>query len=469
MTKLFYSIRAKLFIWLAALVLTLLAGLGFMLHHEIENILLGSADRLLHSKIQIIKGLIHEEHGGIELELSEVVSGDYSVPRSGHYYKVIMDGQIIAYSPSLVDQDFNLDAPKNIEAQKGNPELVYTSQGPDGEPVRVERNAFMLLDHHFIVFAAESISEDLAIQGTFRTFLLLALPLCILLLCGGGLLIIRDSLKPLATFSSKIAGVTHKTMTASINTTTEALELRCMADSFNKMLARLRKAFEAEQRLIADASHELKTPVAVIRSQCDVTLQRERGQDEYREALLSIRETSKGMMQIINNMISLARLDSGLLEPPEITEVSVTTCLETVLQLIAPIAAECEVTIEKSCEEGLTIQGDEPRLTEAFLAVIENAVKYSRRGGHVSVVAKESAGRVIIMAQDYGSGIAAGHLERIFERFYRGDAAKEIEGSGLGLSIAKTIIEAQGGEIRVKSKPGEGTLVSIILQCHTSL
>jgi len=463
MTRLFFSVKARLFLWLAALVFMLLTGLGIFLQHEIETILLESVDRLLHSKIQIIKGLIHEEHGTIELELSEVIAGDYSVPRSGHYYKVLMDGQIIAYSPSLVDQDFNLDSPGNIKTPEGNSEMVYRSEGPDGEPIRIAKNAFLLLNRHFIVFAAESISEDLAMQATFRKYLFLALPLSILLLCGGGFLIIRYSLKPLAAFSLKITGITHKTMTARIDTSTEALELRGIADSFNKMLARLQKAFDAEQRLIADASHELKTPVAVIRAECDVTLQRDRGPEEYREALQSIRTTSKCMMQVIHEMLSLARLDSGLLEPPDISQVSVKACLDAVLGLVGSIAAERKVSIEMSCEEGLTVQGNESRLTEAFLAIIENAVKYSRIGDPVSITAKGNAGRVIIMVQDHGIGIARENWERIFERFYRGDEAREIEGTGLGLSIAKTVIESQGGEIRIESRPGEGTSVSILI------
>lgn len=469
MTGLYFSIKARLFLWLTALTFTLLTGLGFFLHNEIENILLGSVDRLLHSKIQIIKGLIHEEHGNIELELSEVIAGDYSVPLSGHYYKVLMDGQIIAYSPSLVDQEFNLDTPKSTEGLEGNSEMVYMSQGPDGEPIRIARNVFLLLNRHFIVYAAESIAEDLAIQDTFRNVLFLTLPLCILLLCGVGFQIIRDSLKPLDAFSSKIRGITHKTMTERIDTASEALELRDIASSFNNMLARLQKAFDAEQRLIADASHELKTPVAVIRAECDVTLQRSREPEEYTEALQSIRTTAKGMMQVIQDMIALARLESGLLEPPSISPVSVRACLDTVLGLVGPIAAELDVGIEISCEDGLVVQGDGSRLTEAFLAVIENAVKYSRRRGRVSITAKGSAERVIIAVQDYGIGIAGENRERIFDRFYRGDDSKGIEGTGLGLSIARSVIEAHGGEIRVDSKLDEGTSVSIILQRHTTL
>ncbi|MDP2158037.1 MAG: ATP-binding protein [Nitrospirota bacterium] len=463
MTGLFFSIKARLFLWLTALGLTLLTGLGFFLYFEVSSIIFGSVDHLLHSKIQIIKGLIHEEHGEIELELSEVIAGDYSVPLYGHYYKVLMDGKIIAYSPSLVRHDFDLDAKKDTEVPAGNTEMIYLSQGPDQEPLRIAKNSFILLDRHFTVFAAESIAECLSMLGLFRRFLFLTLSASVIILSVGGLLIIRDSLKPLSAFSSKISRITHKTMKERIDTATEALELRGIADSFNKMLARLQKAFDAEQRLIADASHELKTPVAVIRSQCDVTLQRDRGPEEYKEALQSIRSTSKGMMHIINNMISLARLDSGLLEPPDISQISVKACLDTVLQLVASMATEREVGIGISCEEGLTVQGDESRLTEAFLAVIENAVKYSKRGGDVSITVREGAGRVIIAVQDFGIGISRENMDRIFDRFYRGEAVKEIEGTGLGLSIAKTIIEAHGGQITAESRLGKGTSVSIIL------
>ena len=159
------SIKARLFLWFFSLTSTLLIVLGFSFYHELNKAILNSVDTTLHSKMQILKGLLHEENGEIELEMMEIVSGEYAIPRSGHYYKVVMDGKILAASPSLVDNDFNFISGQLEFHSEQQREWIYTSIGPDKEPIRVLQHDFEFLDRPVTVFAAESLLESLALIG----------------------------------------------------------------------------------------------------------------------------------------------------------------------------------------------------------------------------------------------------------------------------------------------------------------
>ena len=240
-------------------------------------------------------------------------------------------------------------------------------------------------------------------------------------------------------------------------------ELTVLADSFNEMLDRLQRAFENERRLISDASHELKTPVSVIKAQCDVVFQRDRTKDEYLEALRTIRTASNGIVKLVRDLLTLARLDSGLFSSADFRMVSLGECVGRAVAALSPLAERRAIRLETSLNEGLTLLGDSERLTEVLLNIIENAVRYNRDGGLVEITSWERSDRVGVEIRDTGVGIGSDELERIFERFYRTTASRSVEGTGLGLSIARCIVEAHGGEIRVESEPGIGSCFSVSL------
>lgn len=457
------SIKGRLFYWFFISSSTLLVSLGIVLYYESKNVILSSIDQTLHSKMQLLTGLLHEEHGKIEFEFSDINAGEYSIPHSGYYYKIIMNGKTFATSPSLVDEGFDL-APGTIESYNNVlRKRVYTSRGPDNEPIRVLRYDFEFLGRDTIIFITENLGESLRMIKTLRSFLLIIIPSCILLLSLIGLWIAKKSLNPLIMFSSNIERITHRTLGERVEARAETKELTGIADSFNKMLDRLQNAFEAERRLIADASHELKTPVSVLKAQCDVLLQRERTKEEYREALKIVRTVSENMGRLINHLLSIARLDSGILSPQNFKTICLKDCIEKTLSLIKPIAQQRRIRIKTSLPDGMFIFGDEDSLTEAFLNLADNAVRYNRDNGTIDVVAVETGSDINITIRDTGIGIRDDDLARIFERFYRADTSRNSEGTGLGLSIAKTIIEAQGGRINATSEIGKGSCLTVTL------
>jgi len=459
------SLAGRLLAWQSAAAAAIVLALGLFFHGELRQIVLSAVDRALHSKAQIFTGLLHEEHGQVELELSEIIAGEYVIPRSGHYYRVMRGETILAASPSLANDNFAFGTDAVPSDAGGAGERFFTSRGPAGEPVRVLQYRFRAFGGHYDVTLAESLTGALAMIDKSGRFLLVAVPLGILLQSLTSWWIVRKSLAPLGRFSETIQAITHKNLGERIDPGTTVRELSGIARSFNDMLDRLAHVFESQKRLVADASHELKTPLAVIGTQCDVTLQKDRSPEEYGEAIRSIRSETRNVTRLVNDLLSLARLDAGLTEAAGSTPVRVEELAAHAVRMTEQMAAQQEVRVTVTVADFLRVRGSRPTLEEALLNLVENAVRYNRVGGEVGISASHEEGgdRIAIEVSDTGVGIGGPDRERIFERFYRAAAVRGSEGSGLGLSIVKAIAEAHGGEIRVASEPGRGSKFTLIL------
>ncbi|MDO8426358.1 MAG: HAMP domain-containing sensor histidine kinase, partial [Deltaproteobacteria bacterium] len=212
----------------------------------------------------------------------------------------------------------------------------------------------------------------------------------------------------------------------------------------------------------SDASHELRTPTSIIKSFCDVTLARDRASNDYKEALRKIGDTVNRMCDIINRILVISRLDNKtiLFKP---VKIDLMDLMKDVLKLIEPSAANKGVGI-KLGGRGVTVKGDREGLTEVFTNIVENAIKYNKPQGSVNIDVSENPEQAAVTVEDTGIGIPEGEKEKIFDRFYRIDASRGVTvGSGLGLSIVRTIIEAHGGTVEVKSELGKGTAFTVTL------
>ncbi len=461
MKKLRNSIKGRLFAWIFTFTSLFLIAVGLIIHNEVREIVFGVVDMTLHAKAQMISGLVHVEENEAELELEEGVLGEYSIPRSGHYYKVLMDGNYFASSTSLVNRSFDLVAGAVETQDSGIREKLFTSIGPDDEPIQVLQYDFDAFGRTFRIFVAESLTDSLAEIQEFKRFLYIAIPVGILIISLMALWIVRHSLKPIEVFSRRIRTITHNTLGVRIDARRETIELAGLAGSFNETLDRLQKAFESEKRLIADASHELKTPLSVIKLQCDVALQREQTVEEYIDALITVRSVSDNINKIVQDLLLLVRLDSGILSSKGFEVVSINDCIRKTLNMMQPVADKRSIRLLNTIGDDLTIAGDFDSFAEALLNILENGVKYGKEYGVVEISTARDDAEAIIKIRDTGVGISKEDQERIFDRFYRADATRSSDGTGLGLSIARVIIEAHGGRITVESEPGRGSIFTI--------
>ncbi len=457
MNPVFSSIKGRLLLLFLSVFFIVLAGLGFFLYSELEEIVIGSIDNHLHSEVQLIAGLLEAEEG-FELELTEAAVGDYALPLSGHYYQVILsDGRIIARSPSLSIPDARLPVIEGIHF-----EPLYTmATGPRGEPLRLLVQSFRLPDGMVVtVESAESLEDAYELLRLFRNALLVVFPAVFMVSGLGVLFITMWSLRPLERFSKKIGTITERNLNERIEEP-QSSELQGLAKSFNTMLSRLEESFERQKRFFSDASHELRTPTAVIKSVCDVTLSRKRTSTEYEDALLKIKHSAERLSGLIARLLEVSRLESKV-SALRLEELDLHTLTEDVIKLLEPSATASNITLHLEGKT-LKVRADRERLAEALKNIVENAIKYNRPGGRVDIGVERRGNGAIITVRDTGIGIPRNRLEHIFERFYRVEDVRGTGGTGLGLSIAKTIVEAHQGRIEVESSPGEGSTFRIVL------
>jgi signal transduction histidine kinase len=234
-------------------------------------------------------------------------------------------------------------------------------------------------------------------------------------------------------------------------------ELEHVAQALNGAFDRLQGALDAQQRFTADASHELRTPLATIAAETEWALARPRSADEYRESLLTCRRATERMTRLAERLLLLARADHDAVRLEQ-TTVGLDPIVQEAVSLVQPLAARRQITIETRLDAA-RVNGDRECLTELVMNLCSNAVEYNRDGGHVMVEVWPDGADACMRVRDSGVGISEDDLPRIFERFFRTDRTRDRRtgGAGLGLAIAKWIVDAHGGRITCRSTVGEGT------------
>jgi signal transduction histidine kinase len=458
------SIAAKLFLWLFIAGLGALLVGGSVLYFETRSIILSALDHTLESDAEIFSGLLHEESDGtLEFEYEEVISGDYTTPRSGHYYEVYVQEDLFASSPSLEGERIDLPSGRLEEENPVRGEKIFTATGPGGEAVRVLEKTGEFAGRPGKILVAHTMEESLEMLRRFRNLLLGFGPAATLLLALVGMLITSRSLRPLRTFSEAVRRITEKTLHQRMDTADQYKELSTITVSFNEMLDRLQQAIAAREDLLSEVSHELKTPVAVIRSHCDIYLQKPRPAGEYVEALEVIRQTAVAMGVKIRRLLSMAEIETDLLAGDTWREVSLADCLRQARIAVEPLARERQILISETIAPGLRVYGQELRLTEAFANLMENAIKYNRSGGRVDITARREGNEAKVKIEDTGCGIPSENITRIFDRFYRGNPSGEEDGTGLGLWIVRAIVEVHRGTVEATSRLGYGSCFTVTL------
>ena len=240
-----------------------------------------------------------------------------------------------------------------------------------------------------------------------------------------------------------------------------------IAGEFNDLVDRLQETENARRRFVSDASHELKTPLAAIRLLTDSILQNENIDGAtVREFVSDIGQEAERLSRITEDLLRLTRLDSGVAETPERVEIS--PVLERVVKMLRPVADEKDVSIVTACSDGAAAAATPGEIHQILYNLMENAVKYNRRGGFVRVSVDMGEETATITVEDNGIGIPAEDLPRVFERFYRVDKARSraAGGTGLGLSIVRDTVSRWGGVVRAEGAPGGGTRFIVTLPCR---
>ena len=287
--------------------------------------------------------------------------------------------------------------------------------------------------------------------------LLLLIPAGVALAAVGGAAVARTALRPVDAMSATARRITAEDLAQRVPRRGSGDELDRLADTLNGMLTRLEATFAQMRRFAADAAHELRTPLAALKGSIEVALRAERTPEAYRHVLTSNLEEAHRLIRLAEDLLLLSRATAGL-EGPR-APVDLESILLEALDLGVRLGQEAGVTVRVKELTAVTIRGEEVALRRAVINLVENAVKYTPRGGAVDLSLTRSDGAAFITVADTGIGLDPVDAERIFEPFVRLDAARarETGGTGLGLAITRSIITAHGGTISVQSVPGSGS------------
>lgn len=282
-------------------------------------------------------------------------------------------------------------------------------------------------------------------------------PLLLLITGGVSWWVASSALAPMTTMATQADTLTSGSTEWRLPGATTTDELGSLARAFNRLLDRLSGVLRLQRQFMADASHELRTPVSVIQTAAEVTLQRETRESwEYRDALAIISEQSVRLTRMVEDMLVLARADAGAY-PLTPRLLYVDEIVAECVRAVSVIATTREVTLVTHLQPDVSLVGDDGLLRRLTMNLLDNAVQYTPPGGTVTVTLTADAMFATITFSDTGPGIAVADRERVFERFVRLDPARsEKSGAGLGLPIARWIAEEHGGTLTVEQNGGSG-------------
>jgi signal transduction histidine kinase len=348
--------------------------------------------------------------------------------------------------------------------------------GPNGQRLEALRRRTILATGDSVeIIVARSDDVEARALRSFLLISLLLIPLTAVAAALGGRMLIERLLHPLSRLVDATREIGIGGLSRRVPEPERPAELRDLADSFNEMLVRLERAVDALRNFTADASHELRTPLTSIRGTIQVALARERTPEELQETLAEVMEETEWMLHLVDGLLTLARGEEEL-RRDERSEVDLVPLLADICDMAEALVADRPVSVSLSAPPELLVLGSAGQLRQVFLNLVSNAAKFTQRG-EINVTAELQrggageaggpegrAGRAVVVIRDTGRGIPARELPRVFDRFYRGEAARgQVGGTGLGLAIARLLVEQHGGRIVARSVDGAGSEFEVVL------
>jgi heavy metal sensor kinase len=458
----FDSVRTRLTAWYAAVLALSLIAFAVIVYYAAANIFYARQDELLRSTAETVASAYVQE---LEEEQSvakanEVVLAQMVFPN--RYVEVVdAGGRVVAWSSNLAGHQLTVPTQALSEARQHDGSFVVLNELRVAVvPLSLDRSKQL----GFAIVAEPLSVIDEGLRRLRRDFLF-GVPLILIFASLGGYFLARKSLLPIALMNQQTQRITAENLSAQLDVANPRDEVGRLAATINALLARLDAAFQEQKRFIADASHELRTPLAVLRGETEVALQKERATAEYKESLALIKDEAERLSRIVENLFLLARqpVDApSMIKEPVRLDALIADCVRAA-QVLATQKG-LRLTIDGALR-AITVNGDDEMLKRMLLNLLDNAVKYTPPGGDISVGLKSQNGHARIVVTDTGIGISAADHMRIFDRFYRVDKVRSrgLGGAGLGLSIARWIVEGHDGSLSVESAPGRGSAFTVKL------
>jgi len=454
------SIRFRLTAWYAAVLAGILVLFSIAIYAGLSHFLRRNLRDSVARNAQEIGSIVREnagEQGAIPREI-----GEHFSPESDDLGIRVLDAtgtQVYTSGPTEMFPTWS-----GPPAAAGRVSDFYYS--PKGSPEIFIRTQQVIADSgdKYFVQVAASLGSTNEILNELLAVVALGLLLATAVAVTGGFFLIRSSLKPLDSMATRAQKITSRSLNERMPVLQTGDELQQLSLSLNRMIERLEDAFHHISRFSADASHELRTPLTIMRGELETAIQKPSVDPEAREVLGTVLEETVRLSKIVDQLLTMARLDAGEAFL-ELSRFDFSALVRTTVEHMRLLADEKKLFLKIETSKPIQMEGDQSRLQQVIVNLLDNAIKYTPEGGSVTVSVDAKANAAVLKVTDTGIGISEAAQAHIFERFYRTDKARSrrLGGTGLGLSIVKSIGAAHGGQVSVQSIEGRGTTFSFAI------
>ena len=449
-----------MFVLLAAFAILIHTGLTHLLYHHVDRELLALAQQES-QRVEATTGALSALEDDDEHEMREAVRLTVILTPSG---TLVWKGAAAAARPPL-------DA--SLLANVGQGQVVFdTITIPNGQPVR--RVSYPVTESRGTVqYILQTEASLRLVQDTLRflTFLLAGLTAVMIGVAWlGSRWLARQVLTPVAVLTATAEQISVPSLKTRMELDAPYEEFARLTRVFNAMLDRLHKVFEGQRQFVADAAHEMQTPLTVIKGTLEVALRQRRTPEEYREALITNLGQVERLSSLTRSLLTLAQF-AGDRPPVKLVPLALEPLMQALLKELTVLAEDRKIQLALEVHPVPLVLGDEGRLTQLLVNLLDNALAHTPENGKVTMRLQQKNGTARMEVEDTGPGISPEYLPRLFERFYRADPSRDRAsgGVGLGLAIVKEIAEAHGGTVHVESTLGKGTCFTVALPPYESM
>ena len=476
----FNSVRIRLTLWYTAAMAVVLLVLAAATYLALQENVVRRADAQAIELANSFLSTVNAEMG--DASKPDSMDDGIAAAISEHRFRDVVfavfdpQGNLLGVSEGYQQEDQPKRVSREEVARRLRPLLssadAYGSLRFEGRQYRSYLRPFSVDRQQASLVVLQSLHPQNEFLETLAATFAIVIPLAILLSSLGGYLLARRSLSPVVAMSTQASRIGAENLHERLQAGNPRDELGHLAASFNELLDRLDRSFAEQRRFVADASHELRTPVAILCGEAEVTLgQTQRTEQEYRESLMILREEARRLKQIVEDLFTLARADAGQ-HPLALTDFYFDEVVGECAKNVRTLASAKDSVVSCEAQGELPIHADEALIRRMVVNLLDNAIKYTAPGGKVSLSCAADNGLYRLRIEDSGRGIPADLQSRIFERFFREDKARSRResdgGAGLGLAIASWIASAHGGKIELTQSSAKGSVFTVFLPKGTS-
>ena len=454
------SLRFQLVAWYAGLLTGCFFLIGAATYVVLQSSLVGALrETQLRRARQIGQLLIEEIQSSAEARVGAEIQARYAPDLNGRFVRITRsDGSLLYLSTAPNDQTF---VPAEI------PPPLWSSHSESARQVPVPGGRKMLLTARevqapggarYLIETGAPMDDVQAHLRQWLMFLLVVLPVVAAVALGGGAFLVKRALFPVDKIAASAQRISSQNLSERLPVPRTGDELERLSIALNHMVQRLDEAFQYSRRFMADASHELRTPLTVLRGELEIIIQEPTLAPEGRERLGSALEEVERLAGIVEGLFAISRLDAGE-AAAQWVKFDLARLAAATADQMSLLAEDKNIQVTCSAAEPVWVEGDQARLKQVVVNLLDNAIKYTLQGGAVGLSVSAIDSKAVLEVMDNGIGIPAEALPRVFDRFFRVDKARsrELGGAGLGLSIVKSICTAHHGRVEASSPPGQGS------------